>query len=95
MIPSRYFLQLDFGRSGRESIINYEDCSRESVVLSILHRDYSGKLLDVYCWEPDEDRCSNVSEDIAAEVFERLSDHPHEDLTEFLETKLWLVRGVA
>jgi hypothetical protein len=95
MIPARYFLQCDFGPRGRESIIDYEDCSKETIILNILRREYGGRLMEVFCWEPDDNLCTNVSEDMARELFDRIIDQPHDDLIDFLEIKLGLVRGVS
>ena len=95
MIPPIYFLKCDFGNAGRESIINYEDCSRESITLQIMRGDFGGKLMDVFCWEQDDDSVWNVSEDIAREIWDRLAERPTGDLLEFLEEKLGLVRGIA
>ncbi len=95
MIPPAYYLVLDFGRLGRESVINWEDCSREAAVLRILHGDYGGRLLEVHCIDRDAMTWMDVTEEIARDVWDRLEDHPSPPLVEFLEEKLGLVRGLS
>lgn len=93
MIPPTYYLKLDFGRLGRESVINWERATREDVILDILDGDHGGKLLAVHCIDRDANRWDDVTEEIAREVFERLTERPRADLLDFLEDKLGLVRG--
>ena len=95
MIPPTYYLKLDFGNLGRESVIDWEDASRESVILRILNGDYRGRLMAVHCIDRDANRWDDVTEDIARDVWDRLRDRPHIELIEFLENALGLVRGIA
>ena len=95
MIPAVYYLVLDFGRAGRETVIDWEDCSKENAILRVLRGDYVGTLVNVHCIDRDAMTWMDVTEEIAREVWDRLEDHPSPPLVEFLENSLGLVRGLA
>lgn len=95
MIPPTYYLVLDFGRAGRESVINWERSTKEDVIYDILSGDHGGRLYEVHCIDRDVNRWDDVTEEIAREVWDRITDRPRVELIEFLEDKLGLVKGIA
>lgn len=87
-IPEAFYLVLDYGKRGRESIINWERCSKRDVIDDILRGDYGGMLADVCCIDREDGRWSDVSEDIAREILDGLDTPPSPELFEFLERQL-------
>jgi len=79
-----YYLYLDYGKAGRESVIDYERCFKSDVIDDILTNNYQGALLGVHCIDRDEGRWTDVSEDIAREIMDDLDFEPEGDLAEFL-----------
>jgi hypothetical protein len=66
MIPSTvYFIINDHGRAGRETVIDWESCSRQDAIYALLSGQYA-KPLAVGCIEDMHLR--DVSEDIALEL---------------------------
>ncbi len=90
-IPEAYFLVLDFGKAGRETVINWESCSRSDVLTQIKRLDYHGSLLSVQHLIPEEGTIRDVSEDFAQAVIDGVADgddFPIGDLFDFCENAL-------
>lgn len=87
-IPEAFYLVLDFGKRGRETIIDWERCSKSDIIDDIIKGDYGGKLIEVGCIDRSAGRWWDVSEDIAREVLDKLDTDPQGDLFEFLERQL-------
>ncbi len=82
-----YFIMADLGKLGRETIIDWGDCSRESVILDLLRGEHD-RPLEVHCIDFDDKTCLPVSEDIAREVLSRLDHYPTGGLLDYLEQHL-------
>jgi hypothetical protein len=89
MIAPLYFVEVDYGRSGRSFVETDRDKnSRQSVVRDIADGQYdSGKVVRVLEIFEEEEKCRDVTADIASEVtqliYQRGAEWP-EHLQEFL-----------
>ena len=92
MTPAVFYLVLDYGKAGRESVIDWENCSKNDILRAIICGDYNGKLIGVHRIERDDNLWTDVSEDMANEVFDALQFEPHQDLTSFLQNQLGFER---
>lgn len=88
MVPEAFYLVLDYGKRGRESIINWDACSKRDVIDTIKRGDYRGLLTEVHCIDREGGRWSDASEDIAREILDGLDTPPSPELFEFLERQL-------
>lgn len=86
-IPEAYYLVLDYGRIGRESVIDWENADKETIIRRVVNGDYTGNLLAVHCIDMEFGLWSNVSEDIGQEIVDRLVETPHPDLFDWLENQ--------
>lgn len=87
-IPDTYYLVCDFGKAGRETVIDWEANSKADILRKIATQDYQGQLLEVHCISRDDGTWSDVSEDIAHDVLDALDCEPQGDLYDFLENAL-------
>ena len=87
-ISDTYYLVCDFGKAGRETIIDWEACAKTDILRKIASQDYQGQLLEVHCISRDDGTWSDVSEDIARDVIDALDHEPDGDLLDFLESEL-------
>ena len=90
-IPLAYYLVMDFGKTGRETIINWEACDKLSILSAVVSGDFSGTLLEVHCIDRNDGTWADVSEDFAREalatavvLFEEVPSH----LRDFIDDKI-------
>ena len=86
-IPETYYIVCDYGKNGRESIINWEDCSKQAAILAIT-RGQCETPLEVHCIDRNDGTWRDVSEDIARDIAGDLREYPEGNLCDFLETHL-------
>ena len=67
MTPAVYYVIDDHGRLGRETVIDWEACSKSDVIAALLSGQYD-KPIAVHCIEEDDNRWTDVSEDIARDL---------------------------
>ena len=91
-IPEVFYLVLDFGKIGRETVIDWEHCSKADIMGKILSGDYGGSLLAVHCIDREFGLWHDVSEDIAQELCDDLNYEPHPDLLNWLQDQLGFQR---
>ena len=90
-IPDTYYLVCDFGKAGRETVINWEACSKADILQAALRGEYQGSLLEIHAIDRNDGRWSDVSEDMAREICGRVVDGepmPAGDLFDFCERYL-------
>mgnify|MGYP001562951322 CR=1 FL=1 len=85
-IPEVYYIIADFGRLGRETVINWEACTKQDAINGLGEYD---KPLTVHCIDMEGKRWSDVSEDIALEILHRIvsntEDNPRGGVRAFIE----------
>ena len=86
-IQETYYVVCDYGKLGRETIINWEDDSKRSVLVGLERGEYK-KPIEVHCIDRNDGTWRDVSEDIAREVVAALQSFPDGDLFDFLENHL-------
>lgn len=86
IISDAYYLVLDYGKQGRETVIDWEACSKADILQKITRQDYNGQLLEVHCIDRNDGRWANVSEDVAREVCD--AGLPEGDAFQFCEQHL-------
>jgi len=72
-IPEVYYVITDHGRRGRETIIDWEACSKRDVIEALVTGQYD-RPLEVHCIDREGRRWADVSEDIAREICSRVVD---------------------
>ena len=86
-IPETYYVVEDHGRLGRETIIDWEHCSRSNIIDRLISGEYT-RPIEVHCIDREAGIWQDVSEDIATEVVENLQEEPKGALFDFLESVL-------
>ena len=89
-IPDTYYVVCDYGRLGRESIINWEDCSKQAVILGLMRGEYKCPI-EVHCIDRNDGTWRDVSEDIAREIMDG-SDEITPSVREYLERHVELTQ---
>lgn len=90
MIPEAYFTVIDYGPRGRESIINWERCSKADLIADILSGEVEPNMIGgLFHLIPSEGTCRDVTEDLAREIATKhLDETPSYELLTFLEQHL-------
>ena len=86
-IPDAYYVICDHGRLGRETIIDWENCSRQNIIDALVRGEYE-RPIEVHMIDRNDGRWQDVSEDIARETIGLLDHEPRGGLFDFLEDKL-------
>ena len=86
-IPDAYYVVCDHGRLGRETIIDWENCSKRDVIAALLRGEYD-RPIEVHCIDRDNGRWFDMSQEIAQEVIDQLDHEPAGGLFDFLEGAL-------
>ena len=86
-IPEVFYVVADHGRIGRESIINWERCSRADVIDDLIRGEHT-RPLEVHCIDREAGRWEDCSLDIADAILLQLSEEPAGALLDFLEQHL-------
>lgn len=87
-IPETYYIVVDHGRLGRETVIDWEACTKRDAILAIVSGELRGRPLEVHCIDRDGGTWRDVSEDIARDIVEGLDEIPSGVLFDFLENAL-------
>lgn len=91
-IPNTYYVVCDYGKLGRETIIDWENCSKQAIILGLIRGEYT-RPLEVHCIDHNDGTWRNVSEDIAQDIIDNHRDETA-SVFEFLEEHLG-VRAMA
>ena len=72
-IPEVFYIVADFGRLGRETVIDWEACTKRDIIDALI-RGEPDRPLEVHCIDREGKTWTDVSEEIAQEVVDQL-DH--------------------
>ncbi len=87
-IPEVFYIVADFGKLGRETVINWEACTKRDVIDALIHGEPDNPIA-VHCVNMEDKRWADVSEDIAREIVDGLTEYPEDGgLYDFLEDHL-------
>lgn len=83
-IPDAYYVVCDHGRLGRETIIDWEHCSKQNIIDALVRGEYD-RPLEVHCIDRTANHWFDMSAEIADEVIQQLDHEPRGGLFDFLE----------
>jgi hypothetical protein len=86
-IPATYYVIEDHGRLGRETVIDWEHCSKANIIDRLIAGEYT-RPIEVHCIDRELGQWSDVSQDIAQVIVEQLQEEPKGALFDFLEEAL-------
>ena len=82
-----YFVVCDYGKLGRESVINWERCSKENVIEDLLAGGLKNPI-EVHYIDREFGMWQDVTQEIAQEIIDRMDYEPKGALFDFLEGAL-------
>ena len=86
-IPEAYYVIEDHGRLGRETVIDWENCSKENIIDALLSGQYT-RPIEVHVIDRNVGRWQDVTQEIAQEIIDRLDYEPSGGLFDFCEHAL-------
>lgn len=86
-IPDAYLVVCDYGRKGRETIIDWEHCSKRDILDGLLSGQYE-RPIEVHCIDRNAGTWQDVSDLIAQDVIAALDHEPCGGLFDFCELHL-------
>jgi len=86
-IPDVYLVVEDHGKRGRETIIDWENCSKQNIIDALLSGQYT-RPIEVHCIDRNIGRWQNVTQEIAQDIIDTLDHEPSGALFDFCEHAL-------